>query len=181
MLKAFFKAIFLGIISLAHKGLGIEGVNILLLVAPAGLIVSILRKYGASIGEEVELHSPLIIHNAESDYRNLVIGNRSYVGRMVLLDLNDQIVVGERATISMGVTLVTHIDVGNSRVKKFIRTQQGPVRIDDDAYLGANVSVFHGVNIGKCAVVGAGSIVRQDVPADCMVAGSPARVTKQYP
>jgi maltose O-acetyltransferase len=180
VLKPLFKLVFQGIIWLAHKGLGIEGVNILLLVAPSSFVVPILRRYGAVIGEGAEILAPLIIHNAEGGYHNLVVGNDCYFGRMVFLDLKDRIVVGNRVTISMRATLVTHIDVGASKVKKFIPTQQGRIEIEDDAYLGASASVFHGVRIAGGAVVGAGSIVRHDVPSGCMVAGNPARETKRF-
>ena len=180
VLKPLFKFVFRGILSLAHRGLGIEGVNLLLLVAPSSFVVPILRRYGAVIGEGAEILSPLIIHNADPDYHNLVVGNDCYFGRMVFLDLKDRIVVGNRVTISMRATLVTHIDVGASKVKQFIPPQQDRIQIEDDAYLGASVSVFHGVKIGEAAVVGAGSIVRHDVPSGCMVAGNPASETKRF-
>jgi acetyltransferase-like isoleucine patch superfamily enzyme len=180
VLKPLFKRAFQGIIWLAHRGLGIEGVSLLLLVTPSSFVVPILRRYGAVIGEGVEMLAPLIIHNADPDYHNLVVGNDCYFGRMVLLDLKDRIEVGDRVTISMRATLVTHIDVGSSKVKKFIPPQQDRIQIEDDAYLGAGVSVFHGVRIGQAAVVGAGSIVRHDVAPGCMVAGNPARETKRF-
>lgn len=50
-----------------------------------------------------------------------------------------------------------------------------PVHIGADAWLGANVTVLPGVNIGDGAVVGAGAVVTKDVPARTLVAGVPAR------
>jgi acetyltransferase-like isoleucine patch superfamily enzyme len=54
-------------------------------------------------------------------------------------------------------------------------TEQGIV-IEDDVWLGAHAVVLDGVRIGRGAVVGAGSVVRQDVPAFAVVAGVPAVV-----
>ena len=55
---------------------------------------------------------------------------------------------------------------------------KGGIVIDDDAWLGVGVIVLDGVRIGKGAVVGAGSVVTQDIP-DCAIAvGVPARVMK---
>jgi maltose O-acetyltransferase len=179
-MKPLFKLVFQAIVWLAHRGLGIEGVSLLLLVTPSSFVVPILRRYGAVIGEGAEMLAPLIIHNAEGGYHNLVVGNDCYFGRMTFLDLKDRIVVGDRVTVSMRATLVTHIDVGASKVKKHLPTQQGPIEIGDDAYLGAGASVFHGVRIGPAAVVGAGSLVRHDVPSGCMVAGNPARETRRF-
>ena len=54
-----------------------------------------------------------------------------------------------------------------------------PVILEDDVLIGANAVVIEGVHIGKGAVVGAGSIVTQDVPAGAVVVGNPARIIKE--
>lgn len=51
----------------------------------------------------------------------------------------------------------------------------GYVRVREGAYLGARSAVTHRVTIGERAVVGIGSVVLADVPADWVVAGTPAR------
>lgn len=53
-----------------------------------------------------------------------------------------------------------------------------PVIIDDDVWLGMNVTVLKGVRIGARTVVGAGSIVSRSLPADVVAAGQPARVVR---
>jgi len=57
-------------------------------------------------------------------------------------------------------------------------SSKGPIRVEDDAWLGVGVTVLSGVKIGKGAVVAAGSVVTQDVPAGAIAAGIPARVLK---
>ena len=57
-------------------------------------------------------------------------------------------------------------------------TSKGPIIIEDEAWLGYGVIVLSGVRIGKGAVVGAGSVVTNDVPDGAVVAGVPARVIK---
>ncbi|QEO10265.1 acyltransferase [Protaetiibacter larvae] len=54
-----------------------------------------------------------------------------------------------------------------------------PVRICRGAWLGQNVVVLPGVTIGEGAVIGANSVVREDVPARAVVAGVPARLIRQ--
>jgi acetyltransferase-like isoleucine patch superfamily enzyme len=49
------------------------------------------------------------------------------------------------------------------------------VDIGHDVWIGAHAVIFPGVTIGPHAVIGAGSLVREDVPANAVVAGAPAR------
>ena len=45
-------------------------------------------------------------------------------------------------------------------------------------FIGARSIILKGVTIGDRAVIGAGSVVSKDVPADCIVAGNPAKVVR---
>ncbi|RJG42429.1 acyltransferase [Motilimonas pumila] len=53
-----------------------------------------------------------------------------------------------------------------------------PVTIKAHAWIGANVMILKGVTIGEHAVVGAGSVVYQDIPDHCVALGNPAKVVK---
>jgi acetyltransferase-like isoleucine patch superfamily enzyme len=53
-----------------------------------------------------------------------------------------------------------------------------PVAIGNGTWLGANVTILPGVNVGAGVIVAAGSVVHDDVPPNTLVAGSPARVIK---
>ncbi|HEY7982767.1 MAG TPA: acyltransferase, partial [Ktedonobacterales bacterium] len=55
-----------------------------------------------------------------------------------------------------------------------------PVIIGDDVWLAGRVMVLPGVTIGDHAVVSAGAIVTEDVPARSVVAGNPAQVIAQF-
>jgi acetyltransferase-like isoleucine patch superfamily enzyme len=63
---------------------------------------------------------------------------------------------------------------------KTIREQplqtKGGIFVDDNAWLGVNVIILDGVRIGKGSVIGAGSVVTQDVPDGAIAVGVPARV-----
>lgn len=53
-----------------------------------------------------------------------------------------------------------------------------PIRIGNNVWLGANVTVLPGVTIGDNAVVAAGAVVTKDVPENMIVAGVPAKILK---
>jgi acetyltransferase-like isoleucine patch superfamily enzyme len=54
-----------------------------------------------------------------------------------------------------------------------------PVIVEDEAWIGAHVTVLPGVRVGKGAVIGAGAVVTRDVPAGAVAQGVPARVMHQ--
>lgn len=54
-----------------------------------------------------------------------------------------------------------------------------PIVVKRNAWLGANVTVLAGVTVGENAIVAAGSVVTKDVPANMVVAGTPAKVIRE--
>lgn len=54
-----------------------------------------------------------------------------------------------------------------------------PIKIGDNCWFGANVSVLQGVTIGAGCVIAAGSVVTKDVPENCLIAGVPAEIKKK--
>jgi maltose O-acetyltransferase len=56
-----------------------------------------------------------------------------------------------------------------------------PITIEDNVWLGGGVIVCPGVTIGENTVVGAGSVVTKDLPADVVAMSSPARVLRSLP
>lgn len=57
---------------------------------------------------------------------------------------------------------------------------KGPISIGDRCWLGANVFVGSGVSLGEYCVVAANSVVTKSFPAFSVIAGSPAKMVKQY-
>jgi acetyltransferase-like isoleucine patch superfamily enzyme len=57
-------------------------------------------------------------------------------------------------------------------------TTKGPTRIGDNVWCGANVVVTTGVTIGERCVIGANSVVTEDIPPCSIAAGAPARILR---
>ena len=55
----------------------------------------------------------------------------------------------------------------------------GPVIVGNNVWLGRNVAVLPGVEIGDGSVIGANSVVSRDIPPRCFAAGAPARVIRK--
>lgn len=118
--------------------------------------IELLRWCGFEIGRDVYIADGLVIVEELSDRSNIQIG--------------------DRVSIAPRVTLVTSSHPNNSRIRAFAPVTTGPIRIDADAWIGAGAVILPGVHIGRGAIVGALSVVTNDVAALAVVAGQPARV-----
>ena len=100
--------------------------------------------------------------------------------------INIGAVIGEGSMIDMGAvlggraTVGKHCHVGAGAVLAGViePASATPVILEDNVLIGANAVVIEGVRIGHDAVVGAGAIVTEDVPANAVVVGNPAKVIK---
>ena len=171
--------IFRAWVRLSARIYGGDGLNLPLMFMPTRFIAVTLRRYGATIGERVRFRSPITIHNSDTShryYRNLHVGDDCYFGRELFLDLQDRIDIEDHVTISHRVMILTHTDAGTSPLKDtVIATTQSPVVIRRGAYVGANVTILEGVEIGEGAVIGAGAVVTHSVAAGTVAVGVPAR------
>jgi sugar O-acyltransferase (sialic acid O-acetyltransferase NeuD family) len=55
----------------------------------------------------------------------------------------------------------------------------GNVVVDDFTHIGANATILPKIKIGKNVIVGAGAVVTKDIPDNCVVVGSPAKIIKE--
>lgn len=108
------------------------------------------------------------------------------------IEIGDNSELGTRCMIQSGVKIGSDVLMGpdvkiygrNHRFEKTdmpIRLQgktQQVTTIGDDVWIGANVVILPGANVGSHAVIGAGAIVTRDIPAWAIVGGNPARVIR---
>lgn len=72
-----------------------------------------------------------------------------------------------------------HRLVDNQWTNEFIRNAK-PIEVGNRVFIGSRAIVLKGVSIGDNAIIGAGSVVTQNVPACAMVAGNPAVAVKSH-
>lgn len=53
-----------------------------------------------------------------------------------------------------------------------------PITVGDNVWIGGHVTVVPGINIGSNVVIGAGSVVTQDIPDHCVAAGNPCKIIR---
>lgn len=89
-----------------------------------------------------------------------------------------RIIIGDRCTITHGCVILSH-DRAKKRIDLNDKTN-GIVQLGDDVFVGVNSVILRDVTIGDCSIIGAGSVVTKDVPPNVVVAGSPARIIKEF-
>lgn len=120
--------------------------------------IDLLRSFGVEIGEGCIFRGP---HTARID-----------LSRPALIS------IGNNVDINMNFQLLTHdwsCFVFRLNYHDFINSS-GRVSIGSNIYIGTNVIVLKGVTIGDNCIIGAGSIVTHDIPANSVAMGAPCRV-----
>lgn len=153
---------------LAHK---------LLLALERGRVRYHLRRM-AKVGQRVSVKPPLAVDKP----KNVTLGDDVRINSHCTLQAHAPIEIGEFTMIATGCTIVTaNHDLTKRGLEAFNTLVPAPVRIGRHCWLGAGVIVLPGVTIGDGTVVGAGSVVTGDLPANSICVGVPARPVRQRP
>ena len=109
----------------------------------------------------------------------LVVGDNSYIGRWTIILAHQSVIIGNDCLIAPGchITDVNHGIAPGELIRKQPLDSK-PVRIGNDVWVGTGCSILPGVTIGDGAVVGARSVVTDDVPSNAIVVGSPAKLLR---
>lgn len=146
--------------------------------APA--LVSLLLRASLCSIRGVRLGPLVVLSEIEVAGRgkNLMIGERTFIGKNVHLALHAPISIGRRVVINNGARLLTGSHDVNDSVWSLT---SAPIVINDYAWIAVDAIVLPGVTIGEGAVVGAGAVVTRDVARRAVVVGNPARQIGRRP
>lgn len=109
-----------------------------------------------------------------TDKAEITIGDNCFFNHNCSLTAAENIVIGNQCMFANNFVVVDH-DHDRKDGKILKELVSAPVKIGNNVWCGANVTVLKGVTIGDGAVIAAGSVVNRDVAAYSVVAGVPAR------
>jgi acetyltransferase-like isoleucine patch superfamily enzyme len=138
-----------------------------------------------------------VVINNNCTFSGVIFTGRAQIEPYCRLKGDPEITIGNNFYMNAGCHILGEIMIGNDvqigpktviwgrdhginrgeLIRKQLRDKR-PIKVGNDVWIGANVTVLKGVSIGDGAIIGAGSVVTRDIPEYAIVAGNPAKVIK---
>ncbi|HEX7415030.1 MAG TPA: hypothetical protein VF411_13380, partial [Bacteroidia bacterium] len=130
-----------------------------------------------SIDDDARINEQVYIGGTKTPQSSLTMGKRTIIMQASYINPTMPITIGDDSGIGGHCLLFTH-GSWNSVLEGY-PVKFAPIHIGKKVWLPWRVFVMPGVSIGDGVVVGADSMINKDVPANCLVAGSPAKIIKE--
>ena len=137
---------------------------------------AMLKDMFAEIGEDCYIEPPL---HSNWGGKHVHFGNGVYANFNLTLVDDTHIYVGDGTMLAPNVVLATAGHPILPELRERVYQYNASVRIGRNCWLGAGVIVLPGVSIGDNSVIGAGSVVTRDIPANVVAVGNPCRVLRE--
>jgi acetyltransferase-like isoleucine patch superfamily enzyme len=138
-------------------------------------IFNFVNAYGCTIDDGTKVGAFVEIQKGAFIGKNCKISSHTFICEGVHIE--DNVFVGHNVTfINDRFPRATNAD-GSLQTEADWHVEQ--TRVCKGASLGSSVTILCGITIGENAIVGAGSVVTKDVPANSIVAGNPAKILKK--
>ena len=130
--------------------------------------------YGCEIGDDSKIGTFVEIQKNARIGKRCKISSHSFICEGVTIE--DDVFIGHNVTFIND--LVPRATNANGTPKTDRDWECRPTLVKRGASIGSSVTLLCGITIGENALIGAGSMVTKDVPANAIVAGNPARLTR---
>ena len=135
-----------------------------------------LKEMFAEMGKDCYIEPPL---HSNWGGKHTHFGDGVYANFNLTLVDDTHIYVGDKTMLGPNVVLASAAHPILPELREVQYQYNLPVRIGRNCWLGAGVIVLPGVSIGDNTVVGAGSVVTKDLPANVVAVGNPCRVLRE--
>ncbi len=138
-------------------------------------ICDFVNLYGCEIGDYTKIGTFVEIQKGAKIGKHCKISSHTFICEGVTIE--DEVFVGHQ------VTFINDVFPRATNGDGELQTEQDwvcvPTLVKKNASIGSNATLLCGITIGENAIVGAGSVVTKDVPANTIVAGNPARTLRR--
>ena len=138
-------------------------------------IFSFVNLYGCEIGDNSKIGAFVEIQKGAKIGDNCKISSHTFICEGVTIE--DDVFIGHNVTFINDAYPRSTSEDGN------LQTEENwtciPTLIKKGASIGSSATILCGVTVGENVIIGAGSVITKDVPANTIVAGNPARVLRE--
>lgn len=135
-----------------------------------------LKEMFAEIGDGCYIEPPL---HANFGGKHVHFGNNIYANFNLTLVDDTHIYVGDNTMFGPNVVISTAGHPVSPRLREIGCQFNAPVKIGNNCWLGTGVIVLPGITIGDNSVIGAGSVVTKDIPANVVAVGNPCKILRE--
>lgn len=136
----------------------------------------LLKKMFAEIGENCYIEPPL---HANFGGRHIHFGKNIYANYNLTVVDDTHVYVGDYTMFGPNVTIATAGHPIETDLRQKGYQYNIPVRIGKNCWIGAGVVLLPGVTVGDNTVIGAGSVVTRDIPANVVAVGNPCHILRE--
>ena len=133
-----------------------------------------INLYGCTIGENTKVGAFVEVQKKATIGKNCKISSHTFICEGVTIE--DDVFVGH-SVVFINDSYPRATTDGELQTEADWAVE--PTHVKQGASIGSNCTILANVTIGERAIVGAGSVVTKDVPADTIVAGNPARIMRR--
>ncbi len=120
----------------------------------------------------------LTIWSNESDIEGITIGDYCLICPGVRISAATSITIGDNCMIANRAYL-SDSDAHGIYDRSYPVGKTGPIRLENNVWIGDSAIITKGVTIGENSIIGAGAVVVKDIPSNTIAAGNPAKVVKE--
>jgi len=133
-----------------------------------------INLYGCEVGDNTKIGAFVEIQKNARIGKNCKISSHTFICEGVTIE--DNVFVGHGVTFTNDLYPRATTPSGELQSQKDWRVE--PTLVRNGASIGSGATVLPNITIGEHAIIGAGSVVTRDVPANAIVAGAPARLLR---
>jgi len=137
-------------------------------------IHAFVNLYGCRIGDDARIGAFVEIQKGASIGDRCKVSSHTFICEGVVLE--EDVFVGHNVTFIND--LYPRATNEDGRPQTEADWKRIPTRVERGASIGSGATLLCGITVGRRAIIGAGSVVTRDVPADAVVAGNPARIIR---
>lgn len=135
-----------------------------------------LKRITGSVGEDVTIDTPV---HANWGLRHVHFGKHIYCNAFASFVDDGEITIGDDCMIGPGTVFATAGHPVHPKLRQLRYVYNLPIRVGKNVWIGSGVQIMPGVTIGDNSVIGAGSVVTKDIPANVVAVGNPCRVLRE--